>query len=305
MHSLLANITPDDVIAEPFPHIIIKDALDQDLYLKLASELPSIHTIKQGKENKSKGLASNRRLNYLATDVFKDESISSLWKEFIALHTSETFLQRLISIFQESILRIYPDFEQKYGSFTTLRSGIRRQDTFETADVLLDALICTNTPVVTKPTSVRRAHIDRPDKLFAGLFYMRSPEDDSTGGDLELYRFKRKPYGFRRYEIPDKYVSYVKTVKYDSNVLVLFLNSISSLHGVTVRSLTQHPRYFVNLVGEVREPFFDVFQYQESPFVRYLDWQETRKVLQDIKLNAKKLISPGHSDRQPANELDY
>jgi hypothetical protein len=48
-------------------------------------------------------------------------------------------------------------------------------------------------------------------------------------------------------------------------VLVLFLNSIDALHGVSVRSTTNVPRYFLNLVAEVREPLFDLKGYQEKP----------------------------------------
>jgi hypothetical protein len=86
-----------------------------------------------------------------------------------------------------------------------------------------------------------------------------------------MYKFKKgTPYGFRKCEIADKYVEHIKTIKYERNVLVLFPNSIYSLHGVTVRSLTSSPRYFVNLVGEVRKPLFQPLDYQESPHMKYL-----------------------------------
>lgn len=278
MKTLLAKVKKSDVINEPFPHIIIKDALDEDLCSNLVSEWPSLTTLSKGTDNKIMDSSSNKRLHYLAQESLSDESINSLWKEFIALHTSSSFFTEFISIFQESILRIYPNFEKEYGSFKTIISGLRKGDTFENADVLLDALISVNTPVVTKPNSVRRAHIDLPDKLFAGLFYMRDPQDTSTGGDLELYKFKNvKPKGFRDCQVDDKYVEWVKTIKYERNVLVMFVNSIYSLHGVTVRSLTDYPRYFVNLVGEVKEPLFDRWQYQETPDKKY--WRKLNKVV--------------------------
>jgi len=57
---------------------------------------------------------------------------------------------------------------------------------------------------------------------------MRDPQDTSTGRDLELYKFKKgKPYGFK-HEIPDEYVNCVKTIKYERNVFILFVNSIHS-----------------------------------------------------------------------------
>jgi hypothetical protein len=271
MKTLLSKVKPSDVITEPFPHIIVKDALEEEVCLKLASEWPSIATLSKGVDNKGMDLSSNKRFHYLAKESLSDEQITPLWKEFITLHTSSTFLNEFLYIFKEHILQLYPDFEKEYGSFETLNSGLRKVDTFESADVLLDALISINTPVVTKPTAVRRAHIDLPDKLFAGLFYMRDPQDISTGGDLEIYKFKNgKPYGFRKCESAERYVEYVKTIKYERNVLVVLINSIYSLHGVSVRSLTNSTRYFVNLVGEVKKPLFDTGKYQELSHMKYL-----------------------------------
>jgi hypothetical protein len=270
MKTLLAKVTKSDVITEPFPHIVIQDALEKEVYSRLVSEYPSLDTLSQGADTKGMDSYSNRRLHYLANESLNDEQVSSFWKEFITLHTSNVFFQELLHIFQDSLLQIYPDFEEKYGNFDRLVAGIRKVDTFATADILLDALICVNTPVATSAKAVRRAHIDLPDKLFAGLFYMRDPLDTSTGGDLELYRFKQGiPDGFVHCEIADEYVEWVKTIKYERNVLVLFLNSIHSLHGVTARSLTNYPRYFVNLVGEVKQPLFNPWEYQEPSYRRY------------------------------------
>jgi len=46
-----------DVITEPFPHIIVKDALEEDIYLKLAAEFPSIATLNKGVDNKGTDLS--------------------------------------------------------------------------------------------------------------------------------------------------------------------------------------------------------------------------------------------------------
>ena len=43
---------------------------------------------------------------------------------------------------------------------------------------------------VTEVSSVRGPHLDSPNKLFAGLFYMRQQGDTSTGGELDFYRLK-------------------------------------------------------------------------------------------------------------------
>jgi len=284
MKSLLSKVKKSDIMTEPFPHIIVRDALDEDVYSHLVSEFPSINVISKGTENQGLNLSSsNTRFHHLAKETFSDEQISPIWKDFIALHTSATFFQEFINLFKESILHLYPNFEKEYGNLNKIEPGLRNVDTFATADVLLDALISINTPVLTKPTSVRQVHIDLPDKLFAGLFYMRDPQDESTGGNLEIYKFKsNSPHGFRNCESADRYVEHVKTIQYERNALVFFLNSLYSLHGVSVRSLTNSPRYFVNLVGEVKNPLFDISQYQEPPYIQRL--RNIKKTVKKVAL---------------------
>ncbi|MES1021705.1 2OG-Fe(II) oxygenase [Gloeocapsa sp. BRSZ] len=279
MKTLLSKVQASDVIAEPFPHIVIKDALDEDLCAKLVAEYPSIDTLSQSEDNQPTTTSSNIRYHYTAKDTLNDEQISPLWKEFIQTHTSNAFLKQFINVFKEPILHLYPNFEQIYGSFELLTSGVRKIDTLDNSDVLLDTLICVNTPVTTRPTSVRGSHLDLADKLFAGLFYLRDPQDDSTGGDLELYCFKKgRIQGFRNSEITSSaYVERVKTIEYERNCLVLFINSIHSLHGVSPRSLTKHPRYFVNLVGEVKHPLFNISKYQEANHIKY--WKKVKKLI--------------------------
>jgi hypothetical protein len=123
--------------------------------------------------------------------------------------------------------------------------------------------------VIENPSAVRRVHVDSPNKLFTGLYYLRNPDDTSAGGDLEMYRFKKKPRGFRVAEIDDRYVEVIKAVKYQRNTLVMFINTVCALHGVTERAVTPFPRYLFNLVGEVKQPLFDLEQYQKSKVRSY------------------------------------
>ena len=43
--SILNNIKSESVVMEPFPHVVIRQALPPDLYAKLDNEYPSINTI--------------------------------------------------------------------------------------------------------------------------------------------------------------------------------------------------------------------------------------------------------------------
>jgi hypothetical protein len=48
----------------------------------------------------------------------------------------------------------------------------------------------------------------------------------------------------------------VKTVPYEPNLFVAFINHIDSLHSVTPRAITRHSRLLVSLAAELRFPLF-------------------------------------------------
>lgn len=259
MRSLLSSVQKVQVIEEPFPHVIVRDALEDEVCLQLIREFPPLELV-AGKPVAD--FKNNERFSYHARNVLQDSVCSPLWKAFVQAHVDKPFMEDLVRLFGDSILRMFPDFEQRFGKLESLRPGVRGNQPFSEIDIALDAQICINTPV-TEPSTVRGPHVDVSQKLFAALFYMRPPGDDSTGGDLEIYRFKKEPYGFRGQFIDPKYVEVINTVRYERNVLVFLINSVYSLHGVTVRQTTPHPRLFFNLLGEMRQGVFNLRDYQE------------------------------------------
>lgn len=267
--SVLDRTTSAEVVSDPFPHLVVKNVLDDNVCRQLLREYPSLGTITRGGK-----WSSNQRFSYSASKSIHDPNVSELWKKVIHEHISAHFLGQFIASFGKSITDAYPDFETRHRSIAQLRSGVRGVDSFNKCDILLDAQICVNTPVAGHATSVRKAHVDLPDKLFAGLFYLRTPEDDSQGGDLVIYRAKSgKTIRFDGQFLPEKDVEPVRVVPYENNVLVLFLNSRDAIHGVTPRSPTVHPRLFMNLVGEVREPLFDLpITTQPKLFAQFWKW---------------------------------
>jgi hypothetical protein len=255
--SVLARIQPGDVVAEPFPHVIARDVLDADLCDALITGFPSNDVVAEGEP-----AGSNRRYSYSAGKALADARLAALWRDVIRAHVSQAFLDDLVRVFGEHVRRLYPHL---VSDGAALRAGIRNADAFDRADVLLDAQPSINTPVSGPPSSVRPVHVDDPHKLFAGLFYLRHPQDDSSGGDLELYRLKGRRFAFHGGPyMARRYVERVRTVDYDTNVLVVFVNSLRSLHGVSVRRPTRWTRYFLNLVAEVRSPLFDLGRHQET-----------------------------------------
>lgn len=256
--SVLQRATAGDVVSDPFPHLVIENALPQDLYDELARTLP-------GREEMGIAEArSNTRWNYPAREAVKNEKLTPMWRDFIAYHSGEGFFRDIVALFHADICRLYPMRYPDRASLDRMTVGMREVEDFTNRDTVLEAMVAGNTPVVT-PSSVRSTHVDLGDKLFSGLFYMRLPEDDSTGGDLTISRFLPKYRSSRtRYDlfegayVDDRYVEHVRTVRYGANKLVLFVNSLDSLHGVTVRSPTHHPRLFVNLVGEIDPPLYHI-----------------------------------------------
>jgi hypothetical protein len=257
--SVLQRATRADVRRDPFPHIVIEKALPDQLVEALIEEYPSLEVMDVDPSE------SNTRWSYPAEFVAGSPAISETWKQVIAYHASPAFFHELVDVFGAEILRAYPQRFQSLEQLTGSRVGIREKDSFADHDFLLDAQISGNT-AVREESSVKTTHVDSNRKLFSGLFYLRHPEDDSIGGDLTIARFKP---GLSRWEwrrrfdgvfVPEELVEAVKTVRYERNTLVIFLNTLDSMHGVTVREPTPHLRLFMNLVCEVHEPLFDVPQ---------------------------------------------
>lgn len=261
--TVLGRATAADVIATPFPHIVIRDALPPALVSRLTAEQPPFETVLTGRENLGGPLPENTRVHYVGQELLAGPAVAGLWKDFVRAHTSPAFLAQLLTVFGEHIHTLHPDLRRRFGDLDRIRAGLRNVDDHARADLLLDALLVFNTPVVSRPTSVRRAHLDSPHKLFTGLLYLRDPADRSLGGDLELCTFTPGgPRGFDGPQIDSACVTPVKTIAYESNVLVMFLNSPHSVHGVTVRQPTPHRRCYVSLVGEFQHSLFDLAPYQ-------------------------------------------
>ena len=133
------------------------------------------------------------------------------------------------------------------------------------ADVKLECQVGINSPSSRGGTSVRGPHVDRRGELFAGLLYLKHPNDHSRGGDLRTFRCKgeckqlRTPaqkaragivtrQGHEQFD-PRSLVT-AGTVKYASNVFVMFINNPLSVHAVTPRSSSRISRRLINFTGE-------------------------------------------------------
>lgn len=263
MKSLLANITRDQVQLEPFPFLFVKNVLPDDVCQQLIKEFPPVSVLAKDR----KEVPENTRLDYTISDVRNDSSqISTLWQEFMEANAGEEFVADIFRLFGPEIKTLYPQYAEYVDNGSAPGSGIRVVDQFDENMLLADANIGANTPITSgQASSVRTAHVDDPRKLWAGLFYLRHPEDTSEGAEFVIYKYKDGVTPtFTRQQINMNDVEEVVRVPYQTNTLVLFLNSFNAVHGVTPRGVAPHTRMFLNIVGEAKDRHFEIAQYQEQ-----------------------------------------
>ena len=251
---LTEAIRSDQILSDPFPLVIVKNVLPARILAEVQASLPALDVMLEGRN-----FTSNQRFNYSASAVESSKSIPAVLKDLVAQHLSQAFLDDIIRIFGRQILQYYPDFEERFGPLTALKAGVRGQVNDSQCNVFLDSQIAFNTPVEIGGTTVRGPHLDDPRKLFVGLFYLRLDGDQSRGADLEIYRSKVKPARLditRTADLAD--MELWQTIKYEANTLVLFINTPDSFHGVKPRSRTPFHRVFLNLLGEMPCPLFEI-----------------------------------------------
>lgn len=180
---------------DPFPHVVIENALGESYYQRLLETRPSMWDILQGtmyRENQRIDLPTE-----LAVSI-----LHPVWREFCSYHSSRAFFDKAKAIF----------------GFANTEATLRCQPGV-------------NTPTRTV-SRVRGPHLDNPRELYAGLFYM--PDDEGGDLEIYRWKSEEKRF-HGKLEVEDDCVELVKTVKYRPNTYVMFLNGPDALHGVTPR----------------------------------------------------------------------
>ncbi|MEX0909738.1 MAG: hypothetical protein WDZ75_00410 [Candidatus Paceibacterota bacterium] len=263
--------TKTDLVTEPFPHLVVRNALDTDLLSALIGELPTVSALGEGGAFGEEWTSSNKRFDYRIADERKNLRLSPLLREILELYATRDFLLEFFRIFGSSVRETYPDFSARFShNFSDLKSGIRYVDSYNNSDLLLDNHLGINTPV-TATSVVRRVHVDNPKKLYTSLLYLRHPEDDSRGGDLILCRKKHKHISFdTKYCVRDEDVEVFQRIPYEAGTFVIILNTAKSLHGISEREPTKWSRHFIHAIGESEQPFFSLPSQKISYMARKL-----------------------------------
>lgn len=236
------RLTAQDLKLDPYPYFYIQDALPQDLYDQLAAEYPESWMMQDGK--------THFQARRYRQHEFAPGTVSAMWQQFTEYHNSLAFKNRLISLFRAGLEQHYPqhlsDFEaadviERHGG----KTGVMQME----VQFVLNGR---------QEETVRTAHLDNGRELWAGLFYMRKPEDTSTGGDLQVFRTTREPrfHDIREVDMSD--VEVVDTLPYQPNTLALFLNTRTSIHGVTPRLDAPCVRRYINMTAHADRKLFKV-----------------------------------------------
>lgn len=260
--SILSRASRSDLVLDPYPHLVIENALDPDVFAALEAAFPADDVVVNGRR------LTDTWYDYPACKVLDDTRIAPIWREFFHHHTSKPFFDELVALAGDTLRRLNPDLERRIGRpLEQFRAGVRpggREDALAPgADVSMECQFYVN--YTQRPRVVRGPHVDRPSELFAALLYFRQPGDESSGADLAICEAAAPLHRDRHHvrisklpaEIDDDLVRTVKVAKYAANTLVLFLNSAASIHAVTPRTPTPLTRRHINFCCDVP---FDLFK---------------------------------------------
>lgn len=251
----------------PFAHWLLSPALDDSYYRELVAAFPPLAIV----AGPARKIESNTAYLMSAAEVLDHPGIASVWKEFFEAHVATDFCRRLVQLTEHAMRDIHPDLERQVGrSFGEMTTGVRRLQE-SPCDLTFDCQFGINSPVLQRSTP-RTPHVDRPNKLFNALLYFRADDDDSVGGELELYEFVRTPGYFNDQDVVPTRIRKTGSVLYEANKLVIFCNSPRSVHGVNAREPTRHTRRYINFLCEFRRNLF------ETPQVpRWRRWAESAR----------------------------
>lgn len=266
--SVLQRATPSHVVLDPYPHIILADALPAKTYDALVREFkPAAEVVRVSTGLRGARMRSNYRYSIAALDLIgprPKSKLSATWKEFVKYHTSEAFVREATWVFAEGIKRYRPDFLLELAKRGFTIDNITATDK-PVAEPALEIVI--NSPVESRST-VRGPHHDKINELYAGLLYMPEPRDTSKGGRFQVLACKKdcrelpnnpalkKKLGINPIGRSEQYLykdlDLIQEAPYKPNTLAMFINSPVSVHAVTPRDKTANVRRYVNINCDVR-----------------------------------------------------
>ena len=254
-YEIFTAIDRAPLVKDPYRHLVVEDALPRAIADTLLDEMPPLNVLLQDQDP-----GSNVRFPLPSPMALGNPKISDAWKAALraCLGASQNFLDLTLNRLGAHLLEVFPDFETRFGPINQLRA-VPRYGPRARNEVGVDAQIVVNSPPLADGTRVRGPHLDVPNKLISALLYLRPEQDDSLGGELELYEpvDDSLRFGENNAALPGT-VRYVRSYPYRHNLMIIPLATPLGVHGVSPRAKTSWPRYHLHLVGEMTDMLFDI-----------------------------------------------
>ena len=225
------------VQSKPFPYLEIRDALPANIYSELAESFPEEIITRDPPY-------AGHTYRYKSNPALIDREIPKIWQEFFELHTSSEYFNSCIELFSSFL------GEDAVKLLTKATKTTRNID--NTGQLVTDCQFVINEPLGSDLTS-RTPHLDNPVEIYAGLLYLRKPNDTAKGGDFTVHKQTKKINQLSKVNgrpvPPDSHLP-VRSIPYAANTFCMFLNVKNSIHSVSPRIEPKERRLSVNIIGE-------------------------------------------------------
>ena len=241
------------VETNPYPHVLIEEALPWDLYEELENTFPEDQVL--ATKPFDDGICYRMKANVMLDPNFQPE----IWRKFAQYHTSAEWFNEVNKLFKFYL----PAVLNK--KFTEDELGARGWAE-DNKNIWTDCQVVMHKPIEEKTS--RTPHIDNPMEMWAGLLYMPYKNDESTGGEFQLRSVlddvKKVNMNLGRQIYRSNLGPVVKSVPYKRNTFVMFANnSPNTIHGVSLRQNAKLYRRSVNIIGEFKRNFAKMYKVHE------------------------------------------
>ncbi len=225
---------------DPYPYVCVEEALPEHLYKELADSFPE--QLVCSTQPHDGGIT----YRYKSKECV-NQAPPPIWQDFFAYHTSPEYFKACVKLFEPAIMKSYPQYEHLLSA-----DNITTRDVDNSGSYVTDCQFVVHEPVDQTGTS-RTPHVDNPVEIYAGLLYMKKPEDTAEGGNFTIHRQINEIQQVNKTlgrQVEDNVHEEVVQVPYKQNSFCMFLNVMGSIHSVTPRIQPTERRRSINIIGE-------------------------------------------------------